>query len=436
MLSYNLKLSLKSIFKYRFLSAMMVLAIALGIGLSMTIVTLYRMASNDPIPEKSNQLHVVRLDSWNPLEAFREPDIAPFQLTYMDAMMLRHSDIPVRQAAMFKTGSVLIPDEKNLLPFQVVARATDRDFFSLFNVPFLYGSVWSESADEQGALVTVISKQINEKVFAGENSVGRVINTGKYSLKVVGVLDQWQPTFKYYDVNNGPFDDVEDLYLPFALTPSLQLPSWGNTNGWKDQVIDTYEDRLNSELIWIQYWAELTTQDDVSDYHSFLDGYAQEQKKLGRFERPLNNQVTPLMTWLTEQNVVGNETQVLLALAFMFLVVCLLNVMGLNLAKFSGKFTEVSIRRALGAKRSTLFMQQLIESSMVGLIGGFFGVILALIGLAGVSMLIPAISRLASMDAWMLSGSVLLSVFCTVLAGLYPTWRVCQIQPANYLQTQ
>ena len=436
MFSYNLRLSLQSILKTRFLSVLMVLAIGLGIGLSMTILTIYSMLSSDPIPQKSDYLHVVRLDAWNPLQPYREPDIAPFQLTYRDTMALRKSEIPVRHAAMFRTGFIVQPDNADVLPFQVEARATDGDFFALFNVPYLYGGVWSSTIDDFGELVAVISKGTNEKVFGGENSVGRVIKLDEHLFKVVGVLDDWQPALKYYDINNNSFGDPEDVFIPFSLTPDLELPAWGNTNGWKGEVLKTYEDRLSSELIWIQYWAELHGPEDVARYKTFLDSYALEQKKLGRFQRPLNNQVNPLMEWLAEREIVGEETQVLLALAFMFLAVCLLNVVGLILAKFSGKSAEISIRRALGADKSMLFTQHLIESGVVGIIGGLLGLGIAMLGLWGVSALMPDISVLASMDYVMVGYTILLSVVCTILAGLYPTWRICQIQPASYLKTQ
>lgn len=175
MFAYNLSLSLKSILKDKFLSSLMVLAIALGVGLSMTIMKTYMLMSGDPISEKSEQLNVVRLDSWDPLKAFREPNIPPFQLTYQDVMALRQSDIPVAQAAMFRTGFIIQPDKEGILPYSIEGRVTDRDFFSLFNVTFQYGGTWSQSADDYGEQVVVLGKEINDRVFGGEDSVGRTV---------------------------------------------------------------------------------------------------------------------------------------------------------------------------------------------------------------------------------------------------------------------
>jgi putative ABC transport system permease protein len=436
MFSYNLRLSVTSLLKDKFLTSLMVLAVALGIGLSMTILTVYHMLSADPIPEKSSYLHLVRLDAWNPLEPFEEPNVAPNQLTYRDVIAMQRSDIPTRHAAMFKTGFVLQPDNENIKPYLVTARATDSDFFAMFNVPYLYGGSWGRDADSSSTQVVVINRETNDKLFGGKDSVGEMILLDDYYFKIVGVLDTWQPSILYYDTNNGNFDEPADLFIPFSLTPALELDSWGNTNGWKGETIDTYEDRLNSEYVWIQYWAELDDGDRVADYQAFIDGYAMEQKKLGRFARPLNNQLTPLMDYLKEVEVVGEETLVLLALAFMFLSVCLLNVIGLILAKFSGKSTEISIRRALGADKMTLFTQHIIESGVIGVAGGILGLVFALAGLAGISLLVPDIAKVASMDFSLMGYTMFLSIVCTILAGVYPTWQVCQIQPASYLKEQ
>lgn len=436
MFAYNLKLSLTSLKKNPFLTALMVMAVALGIGLSMTITNVYHVMSNDPIPEKSDDLYVVRIDSWDPVKPYREPDLPPSQLTYRDAVALMQSDIPKRQAAMFKTGFVLQPENESVLPFQTVARVTSGNFFTLFNVPFLYGGPWGSNADQNAEQIVVLSKETNDKVFGGENSVGRLVKLDKYYFKVVGVLDTWQPAIKYYDIQNGPFDESEEVFIPFSLTPSMELYSWGNTNGWKGEKISTFQDRLNSEMVWIQFWAELSDANMAQNYKAFLDTYVLNQKEMGRFQRPLNNRVTSVMDWLLESDVVGEETQVLLALAFMFLAVCLLNVVGLILAKFSGKSAEISIRRALGADKKTLFAQHLLESSVIGLIGGILGLLLMMLGLAGISALIPDISKMTSIDSTMIILTVVLSIVTTMLAGIYPTWRICQIQPAYYLKTQ
>ena len=153
----------------------------------------------------------------------------------------------------------------------------------MFDVPFKYGNAWGRTSDDNRELVVVLDQETNEKVFGGENSVGQFIKIGDHNFKVVGVLDTYMVTPKYYDVTNGAFDEPESYYVPFHLVTELELGRSGNTNCWKPVNDSGYEAFLNSECVWIQFWAELPTAQDQEDYMTFLNSYVEAQKELGRF---------------------------------------------------------------------------------------------------------------------------------------------------------
>jgi putative ABC transport system permease protein len=114
-----------------------------------------------------------------------------------------------------------------------------------------------------------------------------------------------------------------------------------------------------------------------------------------------------------------------------------MNAMGLMLAKIAGRAGDLSVRRALGASRRAIFMQCLIETGVIGLAGAAMGLVLTLLGLAATrSLLSKSMAGLTYLD-WTDTGvAVLLAVAATVMAGLYPTWRAAQIQPAWQLKEQ
>ena len=103
MLMYEFRLAIKSFKKNPILTALMVGAIALGIGVCMTTVTMYYMMSGNPIPHKSEQIFAVQIDSWEPNDPSNGPNEMPEQLTWRDAMALRARAPDYAQLAMFRS---------------------------------------------------------------------------------------------------------------------------------------------------------------------------------------------------------------------------------------------------------------------------------------------------------------------------------------------
>jgi len=439
MLTYYLRLALKSLRRTPVITALMIAAIALGVGVCITTLTVYRLMSGNPIKHRNDVLYAVTLDNWDPNRPWDEkrPELPPNELTYRDAMALLESDIPDRQVAMRKGSFVIEADSANgVKPFQVEARLATHDFFAMFDFPFQYGDGWDDAADRGAQRLIVLSRPINDKVFGGQDSVGKMIRLDGKDYKVIGVLANWVVTPKFYDLNNGAFNDIEEVFLPFSIGIIDQVQFAGNVNCWRDEQVNSFQDFLNSDCVWIQYWVEMHERDQVARYQSFIDSYVGEQKKLGRFERPLNNHLRHPDEWMEVNRVVQDDNSVLVGLSFMFLAVCLLNMIGLLLAKFLGAAPLVGLRRALGATRSTIFNQHLVEVGVVGVAGGVLGIGLAALGLFGVRHMYDNYDALTHLDVTMGLIALVIAIASGVLAGLYPTWRVCRVQPAAYLKTQ
>jgi putative ABC transport system permease protein len=279
-------------------------------------------------------------------------------------------------------------------------------------------------------------------VFGGEDSVGRTVKIGTVEYRVVGVLEPWAPSPKFFDLNNGAFDDPEDVYIPFGWGKSLELPVYGNINCWKPEVGNGYQDFLNSECVWLQFWAELPTAADRDKYQAFIDNYARSQKAAGRFPRPLNNKLYDVGQWLDRNEVVQRDNRVLIGIALMFLGVCLVNVVGLLLAKFLNAAPLTGLRRALGASRRDIVRQHMTEVLVIGLAGGVLGLLFAVAGLAGIRAVYSsefsqgAYERLTQIDPVVVLVTLGLALFAGAIAGLYPSWRIGRTAPAIYLKTQ
>jgi len=438
MFKYNIKLALKSMRRNPVMTALMVAAIAVGIGVSMTTLSVYHMMSSNPIPEKSDVLFAVTLDSWNPLRPFDEdhPERAPHQLTFHDAERLVALAGGKRQTAMFESSLIIEPLGDDDLPFEAGARVTYADFFPMFNVPFLYGSGWDKSADNAAEPVVVLTRKLNERLFGGEDSVGKSLVMEGTRFRVVGVTDTWEPTPRFYDPINGGFQEVNEMFIPYSLTRTMELKSNGSDWGWKSEDIQSFEQWLNSESVWVQYFVELDSPSRRDEYIDHLNAYVGEQKRLGRFERPMNNHIYNVEEWMEYHEVVARDARVLVGLSFLFLLVCVLSTIALTLTKFVGKKAETSLRRALGASRLAIFRQQLVEVGLMGFAGGLIGLLLVTLGLQGIRYLYDSTPGLVKLDWLMVLTAIGVAVLSSMLAGLYPAWRVCNIPPAAQLKTQ
>ncbi len=433
MFTYYLQLGLRSLRRNPVLTALMVVGIGLGIAASMTTLTVMHLMGSDPIPWKSDKLHYVQLDNWSPDDSFYDNGRPPDQVTYRDATALMQAGKADKQAAMFKLSLPIQPENKDLKPFRSLGRVTYTDFFGMFEPEFKYGGPWNHDQDKSHERVVVLGSDLNEKLFGGQDSVGKSVRMDDIDYTIVGVLADWKLRSRYYDLTNGAFDNPDEFYMPFTTAIDLKQRSTGNNSCWKTPG-DGWDSYLDSDCVWIQMWVQLDSPARLAEYMSFLDSYVGEQKKLGRFPRPLNNRLLDVNEWMADQKVVSSDVQVQTGLAFAFLIVCLVNTVGLLLAKFTRKSGEIGLRRALGASRRDIFSQFLIESGVVGLSGGLLGLALTGLGLMAVRSLYANYKTVAHLDWNMIAVTIALAIVSAVLAGLYPTWRACRVQPATQLK--
>jgi putative ABC transport system permease protein len=436
MFAYYFTLGLRSLRRNPALTALMVLTLAVGVAASVSTLTILHVMSADPIPEKSNRLFVPQFDN-GPLEGFNpgdDPD--DMQMSYPDAANMLKSGQGERRTAMYGVPAAIEPPRKDIPAFSATGLAPTRDFFAMFNVPFLHGQAWSETDDARGVDVIVLGRETAEKLYGNANPVGQRLMVMGFPFTVVGVTDNWAPLPRFYKLIGGNrFGTPEEFFIPFstALRHETQHSGSMSCNANRDPG---FASLLASECTWIQFWFETRTKSDRAELQSFIDNYATEQRKLGRLKRNAPSKLYDVNEWMEKLKVVGNDSKLSAWLAFGFLVLCLVNTVGLLLAKFSVRAAEIGVRRALGASRTEIFHQFLIETGVVGLVGGILGLVLAFGALALIGMQSKGMANIAHMDWQMLGLTFVMSVSAAILAGLLPTWRACQVTPAIQLKSQ
>ena len=336
-----------------------------------------------------------------------------------------------------RIAQLVIQKDDKQSPIEARTRVTSSDFFQMFNVPFIYGGGWTEQQDTSAEQVIVLDRATNERLFGGENSTGRQITVNNRIFRITGVMDHWEPVPRFYDVIGGGIQQVSEVFIPLSLTRPMELTSAGSDWGWKAEDIVTFDDWLNSESAWMQYWVELDSSFSKSSYLAYLDAYTTEQKAMGRFGRPLNNSIHTVSEWMQYHEVVRQDVRVLLGLGFLFLIVCLLSSISLLLTKFNGFTGEMSLRRALGASRIQIVLQNLVEVALLGASGGLLGLVLTQFSLKSIEKGIQdAPATLFQLDWTMIGAAISIAVITSLLAGIYPAIRSCVVSPAYQLKSQ
>ncbi len=442
MLGYHFELAVRSVRRNAALTALMVVAVGVGIGASMTMLTPLVAMSDNPIPDKSSQLFVPQIDVSGEATRRHRPDWLPLELTYRDAMALTKARRDVRRTAMYPLMLNVSPTRGD--PFQAAGRATYGDFFSMFEVPFRSGVPWGQKEDDGGDNVVVLSAKLADRLFPRGDAAGKTVNLGEKDYRVVGVIRPWTPTPRFYDIMSGTaYGETEDFYLPFSTAIDRQLPTTGGFDDCYATALPSgWAALLSSECGWIEMWVELPQAAQVRDFKVFLQNYAAEQQRSGRFDyRPLVG-LHDVMEWMAYVHIVPNEVRDDSMIAIGFLIVCLVNAVGLMLAKFSNRAAELGVRRAMGASRVDIFLHCLTETTLIGLLGGLLGLSLAAAGLSGMRALQGVASRasaaghLVSLNVEMVLITLAAAIITTICSGLYPALRASRVHPGWQLKAQ
>ncbi|MBB5864249.1 ABC transporter permease [Xanthomonas sp. 3058] len=436
MFRYCLRLAWRSLWRTPIASALMVLAIGLGIGASMTMLTVLHVMSRDPLPAKSQVLYTPHLDPLpTDLPRAQEWGDPSDNLTWPDAMALLRAAPAVHQAAMASGQSLIWPMQAATAPLDLNGRYTTAAFFTLFGIPLQQGNSWSTHDDQNHARLIVLSQRLANTLFGSRDPIGQTVAIGeqRVGFRIVGVIGTWHPQPLFYadPGRKGAFGDQDEFFVPLSTAMELELATGNSISNWETRSDSGVKQLESPSTSWLQFWAQLDTPQQVAAYERFLYDYAATQYASGRFQRPPQTaRLYSLMGWLAHLQMVPDDLRLQTLLALGFLWVCLINVVALLLAKFLRRSGEIGVRRALGARRHHVLLQFATEAALIGGLGGLLGIAIAQAGLWSVRQRPDDYAALAHLDTPMLLSTVVLAIVAALLAGLLPAWRASRVNPA------
>jgi len=416
MFSYNLKLALQSFKRAPSLYFLVIITLSIGVGLLCANLALVNSMASDPIPEKSDKLYHVSMNTWNdPVAPTRKLHI----LRYRDAMKIAESDIPLRSAVFYASG-VFARDaaSDSLKRYDSSVRATTPGFFELANAPFAYGSAFTKST----GMEVVIGDELNKKIFAGQNSVGKTLELDGELLTIVGVLKPWHLRPLFYHVTEGrAFQPTDDIFAPLdtAIDLGWSIHARASTPGESGGV----KQSRTQDLYYLQAWVELAGNNKLQAFQNYLNGYSQTLKDAGEHPLDILNEITDVNTWLKEQNIVDQKVLAFTLASVLFLCVCMFNASSLLLSRFHAAKFEVGLRRAIGASNKHVLIQGLTESLVLGAIAGLISLLLSWLFLNLSIEFLPRLKNIAVLEPKLLLLGMLLAITTAIISALYPIYR-------------
>ncbi|RUO35966.1 hypothetical protein CWE13_10510 [Aliidiomarina shirensis] len=420
-ITHELMLALRGIKRAPAPYFLTILILSLGLGIFFSNATLYYWLNNDPLPHKSHTLFFPQINAGAHEDGSREPHRI---LSYRDVQLLSTSDIPSAKAAMFQSaGYARLPSAEQRSPTPVHLRATQRDFFTLFDVPFLHGGRWP---DDAARLEIILSKASAERFFGETNVVGETLQLGNELFKIIGVLDDWALLPRLYDVQAGNgAAETADIYLPWETAYDLSIKSNTRTRSEDNR---NYNENFavngrEGYFFQSQFWVQLDTPEQQAAYEQFMQQVVQSEKEAGRHPRPSANRLTNMSNIAEAFDARNRQLDVFALVSLLFLIVCLFNASHLSLNRYLASQYEFGLRRALGASRGQLQKQILADVLVSATIAFVFSLLVAAGATKLITTLLPSTRTLTSWNIEMVAVMALIALIASYVVTVYPAIR-------------
>lgn len=286
-------------------------------------------------------------------------------------------------------------------------KRTDGEFWKVFDFAFVEGGPYTTLDDANANFVAVINESTRRAVFGTESAVGKSIEVDGQRFRVIGVVR---------DVPFTRLRPFSDVWVPIS---TLKSP------GYKEEMTGSFSAVVLAKQ-----------QSDIPALKAQFEGIVRtitlpDPARFDKFETALE---TPFES-LAVDPLTPNMLRGLFALAAaLFMMLPAINLVNLNLSRIIERSSEIGVRRAFGATRTTLIGQFIVENVILTLLGGALSFVISAVALAAInaSELIPRSQFNVNIRIF-LWGLLMAFVFGLV-SGVYPAWRMSRLSPVTALR--
>lgn len=276
------------------------------------------------------------------------------------------------------------------------------DFVAVSTVDCAEGRFFNEMESRGGANVCVIGSDIADALFPSASALNQQVLIGGQSFKVIGI-----------NVRQGSFLGL----FSWDSMVAIPLPAFQRYFSAKSEADVRVKVKDKSRM------AE--ARDELTGYMRRVRALAPEKKD----DFSINEQEAFRSTLGPVKNSIAIAGLFITGLA---LFVGAIGIMNITFVSVKERTKEIGTRKALGARRRTILLQFLIESTALCLIGGISGLVLAYGVCTGISAAFPSFP--INVSASLMLSSIVISVLTGLLAGFAPAWSASRLDPVVALR--
>jgi putative ABC transport system permease protein len=321
------------------------------------------------------------------------------QISMLDLHALQaNTTLPVAIAPMINTNATVSYGSKDVQGVDV--RGTVDGYLDATGWVIRKGRFLTAMDEELGANVCIIGADIEDAFFKGIDPIGETIRAGpNMRCSIIGIFAR----------KGNSFGTSQDLRVVAPLSAFMRV--FGSKRGLVVAVVAP--DGKVKE-----------TEDEVTAVMRNARHLRPDQE-----ENFSVNRQDKLLEGFNQTMMATNITGILVGI--ITAIVAGIGIMNILLVSVKERTREIGIRRALGARRTTILLQFLCEAVMVAVVGGLLGIALA----SGAAWLVDTLSPMpAAIDPRVVIGGVVGSAILGVVFGLWPALSAAFLQPIEALR--
>jgi predicted permease len=385
------------------------LTLALGIGANTAVFSTINTIFFHPLPYRDPGRLILISESL-PLQGSN--DIGVSAQEYLD---YRSQNSVFSETAAFETADFNLTGTGE--PQRINAARISASALPLLGVTPELGRNFSPEEDRHGSdHVVLVSHALWQSQFGSTpDIVGKTIHLDETAYTVIGVMPA---TFRF-PLDAAPSSERASLWLPMAFAPNLLKPN-NRTMEFGVGLVG----RLKPDV---------SPQQAQADISRIANRFMRQYGYSGTIR------VAPHVYPFSAHSIERARPLVILLAASVLcvLLIASANIANLLLARANARTQEMALRLAIGAKRSRLIRQCLVESSLLGLLGSIAGILVAVLLVAGLKHFGPtSLPRLqnVAIHPIVLLFALALSLITSLFFGFAPAWRLSRVPPQASLR--